>query len=157
MRQILNLLLELQEQLGLTYLFIAHDLSVVKHISHRVAVMYVGRLVEVAETTELFNQPMHPYTEALMAAVPKPDPLLRSKRAPLEGEVADPSNPPPGCVFHPRCRYASDICRSDVPALRELKPGHHVRCHLAETLDLRGVSSVPQVNTEGDNAAPSHC
>lgn len=145
--QILNLMLELQNRLGLTYLFIAHDLSVVRHISHRIAVMYVGKLVEVAENRTLFERPLHPYTEALMAAVPKPDPLLRSKRAPLQGEVADPSKPPPGCVFHPRCRYAEAICRTDEPLLRELEPGHYVRCHLAEQLDLQGVLTMPHATT----------
>ena len=113
--QIVNLLLELQDELGLSYLFVAHDLSVVKHISDRVAVMYVGKIVEVAETEALFTTPKHPYTEALLSAVPKPDPRLRSQRIILEGEVADPANPPSGCYFHPRCKYATDICTSEEP------------------------------------------
>ncbi|HSB72039.1 MAG TPA: dipeptide ABC transporter ATP-binding protein [Candidatus Methylomirabilis sp.] len=137
--QILNLMLRLQSQLGLTYLFVAHDLSVVKHVSDRVAVMYVGRIVELAGTQRLFASPMHPYTEALLSAVPKPDPRLRAQRIVLEGEVADPANPPSGCYFHPRCRYATDVCRTDKPELRELQPGHFVSCHRAGELRLRGV------------------
>ena len=138
--QILNLLQDLQEQFHLTYLFVAHDLSVVEHISDRVAVMYVGKLVEMAETEELFLHPFHPYTEALLSAVPKPDPRARSKRIVLEGDVADPSNPPPGCYFNPRCRYATEVCRTQAPQLRELKPGHFVSCHRADELTLTGVS-----------------
>jgi peptide/nickel transport system ATP-binding protein len=137
--QILNLLQDLQEQFDLTYLFVAHDLSVIEHISDRVAVMYVGKLVESAETEELYMNPQHPYTEALMSAVPKPDPRARSKRIVLSGEVADPANPPPGCYFHPRCRYARDICRVEEPQLKETSPEHFVSCHLAEELTLRGV------------------
>jgi peptide/nickel transport system ATP-binding protein len=137
--QILNLMLRLQSQLGLTYLFVAHDLSVVKHVSDRVAVMYVGRIVEMAGTQRLFATPLHPYTEALLSAVPKPDPRLRSQRIVLEGEVADPANPPSGCYFHPRCRYAADICRSQKPQLQEIRPGHFVSCHRAGELSLRGV------------------
>ncbi len=138
--QILNLLLELQEQLGLTYLFVAHDLSVVKHISERVAVMYVGRIVEVAKTEELFAAPRHPYTEALLSAVPNPDPRLRSQRIVLEGEVADPANPPTGCYFHPRCRYAQDVCRAETPVQEEISPNHFVSCHRAREISLRGVT-----------------
>jgi peptide/nickel transport system ATP-binding protein len=137
--QILNLLLELQSQLGLTYLFVAHDLSVVKHISERVAVMYVGRIVEMAKTEELFYHPRHPYTEALMSAVPKPDPRLRSERIVLEGEVADPANPPSGCYFHPRCRYATEVCRTETPVQEEISPRHYVSCHRAHEIELRGV------------------
>jgi peptide/nickel transport system ATP-binding protein len=137
--QILNLLLELQEQLGLTYLFVAHDLSVVKHISERVAVMYVGRIVEMAKTDEIFYNPRHPYTEALLSAVPKPDPRLRSERIVLEGEVADPANPPTGCYFHPRCRYATEICRTETPVQEEISPRHFVSCHRAHEISLRGV------------------
>ena len=137
--QILNLLLELQEQLGLTYLFVAHDLSVVKHISERVAVMYVGKIVETAPTATLFSRPRHPYTEALLSAVPKPDPRLRSDRIVLQGDVADPANVPSGCPFHPRCRYAQPVCSDQVPLEEEIAPGHFVRCHRAHDLTLRGV------------------
>ena len=139
--QILNLMLELQEQLGLTYLFVAHDLSVVRHISDRVAVMYVGRIVETARTDELFSRPLHPYTEALLSAVPKPDPRLRSERIVLQGEVADPANPPPGCYFNPRCAYAAEECRTKTPEQKELMPNHFVSCHRAAELQLRGVVS----------------
>ena len=138
--QILNLMLDLQEQLGLTYLFVAHDLSVVRHISDRVAVMYVGRIVETAPTEALFSRPLHPYTEALLSAVPKPDPRLRSERIVLQGEVADPANPPPGCYFSPRCAYAEDRCRSESPEQSEPESGHFVSCHRAGELRLRGVT-----------------
>ncbi|HEX7549463.1 MAG TPA: oligopeptide/dipeptide ABC transporter ATP-binding protein [Candidatus Methylomirabilis sp.] len=137
--QILNLMLRLQDQLGLTYLFVAHDLSVVKHVSDRVAVMYVGRIVEMAPTAPLFATPKHPYTEALMSAVPKPDPRLRSQRIVLEGEVADPANPPSGCYFHPRCRYAVESCWTETPQLQEIQPGHFVSCHRAAELSLKGI------------------
>jgi len=135
--QILNLLLDLQEQFGLTYLFVAHDLSVVEHISDRVAVMYVGKLVESAITEELYINPLHPYTEALLSAVPKPDPRMRTEALILPGDVADPANPPSGCYFHPRCRY--DRCEQEEPQLRELRPDHFVACHRAEELRLEGV------------------
>ncbi|MBI4840600.1 MAG: ATP-binding cassette domain-containing protein, partial [candidate division NC10 bacterium] len=137
--QILNLMLRLQAQLGLTYLLVAHDLSVVKHVSDRVAVMYVGKIVEMTETQRLFTAPRHPYTEALLSAVPKPDPRLRAHRIVLEGEVADAANPPSGCYFHPRCRYAVDACRQETPRLEEIEPGHFVSCHRARELTLRGV------------------
>jgi peptide/nickel transport system ATP-binding protein len=137
--QIVNLLLELQDRLGLSYLFVAHDLSVVKHVSHRVAVMYAGRIVEVAPTEALFSSPLHPYTEALLSAVPVPDPRRRVQRVVLEGDVADPSDPPPGCHFQPRCRYAQDRCRLKVPELTEIAPGHAVRCLRADELSLSGV------------------
>ena len=138
--QILNLLIDLQEKLGITVLFIAHDLSVVKHVSERVAVMYVGRIVESAPTEELFAYPKHPYTEALLSAVPKPDPRYRSERIVLQGEVADPANTPPGCHFHPRCRYAQAICREVAPVQEEIAPNHFVSCHRARELSLRGVA-----------------
>jgi peptide/nickel transport system ATP-binding protein len=139
--QILNLLQDLQQQFGLTYLFIAHDLSVVEHISDRVAVMYVGHLVESATTEEIFTNPLHPYTEALLSAVPQPDPRARRPPIILPGDVADPANPPSGCYFHPRCRYSDgDRCTRETPELREVKPGHMVRCHYAETLNLVGVN-----------------
>ncbi len=137
--QILNLLQDLQEKLGLTYLFIAHDLSVVEHIADRVAVMYVGKIIELAETEELYLSPKHPYTEALLSAVPKPDPRVQEEQIILTGEVANPASPPSGCYFHPRCKYAQDICSQQAPALQELTPGHFVACHFAEELDLEGV------------------
>ena len=137
--QTLNLLVDLQRKLGLTYLFVAHDLSVVKHISDRVAVMYVGQIVELAPADKLFAAPKHPYTEALMSAVPKPDPRLRAHRIVLPGDVADPANPPTGCYFHPRCRYATDVCRQASPKLEEIEPGHFVSCHRARELTLTGV------------------
>ena len=139
--QILNLMLDLQDELGLTYLFVAHDLSVVKHISDRVAVMYVGKIVEIAETESLFKAPKHPYTEALLSAVPKPDPRLRSERIVLGGEVADPAHPPSGCYFHPRCAHAIDRCRSETPKLEEMQSGHVVACHRARELSLKGVDA----------------
>ena len=137
--QILNLLEDLQEKMGLTYLFVAHDLSVVAHISDRVAVMYVGKLVEMAPTAELFLSPRHPYTEALMSAIPRPDPRPREKRILLKGEVANPANPPSGCYFHPRCSYAQDVCRVEEPALAEVSAGHYVKCHFGDELSLTGV------------------
>ena len=137
--QILNLMLDLQAQLGLTYLFVAHDLSVVKHVSDRVAVMYAGQIVESAPTGAIFTTPRHPYTEALLSAVPKPDPRLKTPRVLLEGEVADTAHPPSGCYFHPRCRFAVDACRTQAPALREIAPDHTVRCLRAEEITLRGV------------------
>jgi len=137
--QTLNLLQDLQEDFGLTYLFISHDLSVIEHISDRVAVMYVGKLVETAATNELFTNPRHPYTEALLSAVPKPDPRLRTELIVLPGEVADPANPPSGCYFHPRCRYQVDRCQTEEPALRQIGPDHFVSCHRAEELRLIGV------------------
>ena len=137
--QILNLLQDLQSELRLTYLFVAHDLSVVRHISNRVAVMYVGRMVELAETEELFSRPKHPYTAALLSAVPEPDPRMRSQRIVLQGEVANPAAPPGGCYFHPRCPHAIEVCRTQAPAWQELSPGHFVGCHRAEELQLPGV------------------
>jgi len=137
--QILNLLLDLQERLGLTYLFVAHDLSVVKHLSDRVAVMYVGKIVELGERDQLFSRPKHPYTAALLSAVPKPDPRLRSRRVPLRGEVANPAAPPSGCYFHPRCPYAIDICKTDAPAFEEIEPGQWAACHRARELELPGI------------------
>jgi peptide/nickel transport system ATP-binding protein len=138
--QVLNLLQDLQSEFDLTYLFVAHDLSVVEHISDHVSVMYVGKLVEMSETEELFGNPLHPYTEALMSAVPKPDPRYQAERIILEGDVADPANTPSGCYFHPRCRYAVDMCSQEEPLLRELKTDHFVACHRAEELGLVGVT-----------------
>ncbi|MEA3395903.1 MAG: oligopeptide/dipeptide ABC transporter ATP-binding protein [Chloroflexota bacterium] len=137
--QTLNLLQDLQQDFNLSYVFVAHDLSVVQHISDRVAVMYVGKIAEMVDSDTLYNNPMHPYTEALMSAIPKPDPLYKSKRIVMQGDVADPSNPPSGCYFHPRCNYAQDICKEKEPEFREVKPGHFVACHLAEELQLQGV------------------
>jgi oligopeptide transport system ATP-binding protein len=131
--QIINLLEDLQKRLGLTYLFIAHDLSVVRHISDRVAVMYLGKIVEIADRTALYEEPMHPYTRALLSAVPIPDPAveLKRERTVLRGEVPSPLNPPPGCVFHPRCPVAVGRCSTEVPVLRELRGSHSGACHLA--------------------------
>jgi len=137
--QILNLLLDLQAEFRLTYLFVAHDLSVVRHISNRVAVMYVGRIVELAETDALFSAPRHPYTAALLSAVPDPDPRARTRRLMLQGEVANPAAPPGGCYFHPRCPYAVDVCRSQTPTWQAISPGHFVACHRAHELQLAGV------------------
>jgi oligopeptide transport system ATP-binding protein len=131
--QIINLLEDLQAEYKLTLLFIAHDLSVVRHISDRVAVMYLGRIVELADRQALYEEPLHPYTRALLSAVPIPDPALESKRERmvLRGEVPSPLNPPSGCVFHPRCPMAIDRCSAELPPLRELRPGHWAACHLA--------------------------
>jgi peptide/nickel transport system ATP-binding protein len=137
--QTLNLLQDLQVDFDLSYIFIAHDLSVVQHISDRVAVMYVGKIAEMADSEELYAYPLHPYTEALMSSVPKPDPKYHGERIVMEGNVADPSDPPSGCYFHPRCRYVKDICSQKSPEFREVKPDHWVACHLAEELELRGV------------------
>ena len=129
--QVLNLLLELQSRLRLTFLFVAHDLAVVRHISDRIAVMYVGQLVELGPTDEIFRQPQHPYTAALMRAVPIADPRVRATHGILGGEVPSPAAPPSGCYFHPRCRHAVARCRTEAPALREISPGRFTRCHLA--------------------------
>jgi oligopeptide/dipeptide ABC transporter ATP-binding protein len=128
--QVINLMMDLQREKRLSYLFIAHDLAVVEHISHRIAVMYLGRIVEYAEKKTLFTQPRHPYTEALLAAVPVPNPKLRREKRLLQGDVPSPINPPPGCTFHTRCPYVQDRCRQEVPALKEIAPGHGVSCHL---------------------------
>jgi peptide/nickel transport system ATP-binding protein len=128
--QVINLLMDLQRDLRLSYLFISHNLAVVEHISHRVAVMYLGRLVEYADKTTLFTRPLHPYTEALLAAVPVPDPATRREKIVVQGDVPSPLRPPPGCHFHTRCRYAEARCRTEVPALREIEPGHFAACHL---------------------------
>jgi peptide/nickel transport system ATP-binding protein len=138
--QVLNLLIELQAELGLTYLFVAHDLSVVRHLSDRVAVMYVGQIVEMAPATELFTQPKHPYTSALLSAIPVPDPRVRSQRQTLQGEVANPAAPPTGCYFHPRCPFAVEVCKTTPPAWEEVEPGRMVRCHRARELALAGVA-----------------
>jgi peptide/nickel transport system ATP-binding protein len=138
--QILNLLIELQDRLGLTYLFVSHDLSVVKHISDRIAVMYVGQVVELGSRDEVLFTPRHPYTSTLLAAVPRPDPTTRLTFTPPRGEIADPTNPPSGCYFHPRCPFAVDRCRTDRPVWQELASNRRVRCHRAEELELRGIA-----------------
>jgi peptide/nickel transport system ATP-binding protein len=137
--QILNLLLDLQDSLGLTFLFVGHDVSVIKNISDRVAVMYVGKIVELAGTSELFERPLHPYTEALIRAVPKPDPEEKYQIASLPGEVADAENPPKGCYFHPRCKYADEACKTGSFNLEEVTPGRFVRCHKSTVLTLKGI------------------
>ncbi|MDQ3026153.1 MAG: ATP-binding cassette domain-containing protein [Pseudomonadota bacterium] len=130
--QVINLLMDLQREFGLSYLFVAHDLAVVEHISHRVAVMYLGWIVEIADTASLFARPQHPYTVALLSAVPVPDPRSARKRIILSGDVPSPVNPPSGCRFHTRCPLAFDRCRVDVPVMRQVAPGHFAACHLRE-------------------------
>lgn len=137
--QTLNLLQDLQEQFQLTYLFVAHDLSVVEHVSDAVAVMYVGKIAELAATEALYQNPKHPYTEALLSGVPRPDPDAEKKRITLTGEVPSPANPPSGCYFHPRCQYAQAVCSQETPELRLVAPGHFAACHFADELELRGV------------------
>ena len=137
--QVINLLIDLQQEFNLTYLFIAHDLSVVRHISNRVAVMYLGQIVELAETDKLFMNPKHPYTEALMSAVPVPNPHYASTRIRLQGDVPTPLNPPAGCYFHPRCRYATSACKHEAPAYREVDKEHFAMCHFADVLNLQAV------------------
>jgi oligopeptide/dipeptide ABC transporter ATP-binding protein len=130
--QVINLLMDLQDEFGLSYLFVAHDLAVVEHISHRVAVMYLGRIVELAETSAIFTRPQHPYTVALLSAVPVPDPRSARKRIVLSGDVPSPVNPPAGCRFHTRCPLAFDRCRVEAPPMKEVAPGHFAACHLRE-------------------------
>ena len=138
--QVINLLRDLQKDLNLTYLFISHDLSVVEHISDKVGVMYLGKMVEFAETEALFEQPMHPYTEALLSAVPVADPTVQMERIPLNGEIPNPANPPSGCYFHTRCRYCTKKCKEVTPEYTEVEPNHFVACHRAEELKLKGFS-----------------
>ena len=128
--QVLNLLMDLQDEFGLAYLFVSHDLAVVEHVAHRIAVMYLGRIVELSTKERIFSRPLHPYTEALMAAAPIADPRARRERLVIEGDVPSPMNPPPGCHFHTRCPYAVARCRSEDPPLQEVAPGHVVACHL---------------------------
>lgn len=127
--QILNLMMDMQEQKGISYIFISHDLSVVKHLSDRVGVMYLGSLVELADKDEIYSNPQHPYTKALMAAIPQPNPKLKSEMKSIEGEIPSNVNVPSGCKFHPRCPFAKDICSQKVPEVKEIKPGHMVQCH----------------------------
>jgi len=138
--QVINLLHDLQKEFGLTYLFISHDLSVVEYISDKVGVMYLGKMVEFAPTKNLFEHPMHPYTESLLSAVPIADPTIQNERIPLEGEIPNPANPPSGCYFHTRCRFCTEKCKAEAPAYVELEPEHFVACHRAEELKLRGFS-----------------
>lgn len=142
--QVVNLLSDLQAELKLTYIFIAHDLSVVEHISNRVAVMYLGKVVESGPTGSLYQSPRHPYTEALLRSIPMADPLARHKRPPLEGDVPDPANPPPGCYFHTRCPYAKPICRTEPPPFKPVKgePAHSVACHRVDELELSGFEAI---------------
>ena len=128
--QVLNLMMDLQREMGLAYLFISHNLAVVEHISHRIAVMYLGRIVEYTDKTTLFTRPLHPYTESLLLAVPVPDPRVKRQKRLLQGDVPSPINPPSGCHFHTRCPYAVPRCKAEAPLLREIAPGHHVSCHL---------------------------
>lgn len=154
--QVLNLLEDLQQRLGLTYIFIAHDLSVVEHIADRVAVMYVGYIVEIAPTEELYNNPKMPYTEALLASIPTPDPRKRHRPVRLPGDVPSPANPPSGCYFHPRCQYAKDICSQERPPLVEVAPGHLAACHFARELTLKGVpkpAEIPVLQAPGAREA----
>ena len=138
--QTLNLMLDLQRRLHLTYLFVSHNLSVVKHICDRVTVMYVGKIVETATSEDLFARPRHPYTAALVAALPVADPRIKTGNMELPGEVASPANPPSGCYFHPRCTYCIDRCKTESPAYREITPGHYAACHRAEELNLAGMA-----------------
>lgn len=140
--QTLNLMNDLKADFNLAYIFVAHDLSVVQHISDRVAVMYVGRVAEIADSLKLYNSPLHPYTEALMSSIPRPDPRAKKSRIIMEGDVADPGNPPSGCLFHPRCRFAQDRCKTEIPQLREIKPDHFAACHFAGELDLKGAADL---------------
>jgi oligopeptide transport system ATP-binding protein len=152
--QIINLLEELQEKLGLTYLFIAHDLAVVRHISDRVAVMYVGKMVEVTDRNEIFENPLHPYTRALLSSIPIPDPVLEKRRTRmiLIGDVPSPVNPPTGCRFNPRCPYAEDNCRTDEPPLNEVRPGHFVACHYWDEVESgsKRITNNTEIVREGD-------
>ena len=147
--QVINLLEDLQNELGLTYLFIAHDLSVVEHISDRIAVMYLGSIVEMVPAQELYKNPKHPYTEALLSAVPSIDPNSHKIRIILPGEIPNPSNPPPGCKFHTRCLYTKEKCKTEVPAWDKISPCHWVSCHFSKTLNLHGIDSLKTSEKKG--------
>jgi peptide/nickel transport system ATP-binding protein len=146
--QILNLLAELQQSLGLTYLFIAHDLAAVAYVCDRVAVMYLGQIVEIGATRDVYFTPRHPYTEALMSSVPEPDPNARIQPVPLQGERPDPANPPTGCRFRTRCRYATELCATTPPPPVEIEPNHFSACHYAAELPLKGALALREVNRE---------
>ncbi len=148
--QVINLLRDLQNEMNLTYLFISHDLSVVEHISDKVGVMYLGRLVEFSETEKMFSKPMHPYTEALLSAVPVADPTIKMERIPLQGEIPNPANPPSGCYFHERCRYCIDKCVKESPELAEMPDGRLCACHRAKELSLRGFTYEEKTITKED-------
>ena len=135
--QILNLLQNLKEKYNLTYVFISHDLSVIKHITNKVAVMYVGNIIEISDTNELFTKPLHPYTEALLSSVPIPDTNVKKEKIILSGEIPNPANPPKGCLFHPRCKYVKDICKVEKPILKEIKTNHFTACHFSNELNLK--------------------
>ena len=137
--QVINLLKELQKELNLTYLFISHDLSIVEYISDKIVVMYLGKMVEYAKSDELFKMPLHPYTEALLSAVPIADPTNQTDRISLEGEIPNPANPPTGCFFHTRCRFCIDKCKTQEPILQEKESGHFVACHRVDEIDLKGI------------------
>lgn len=150
--QILNLLQDLQKEYELTYLFVAHNLSVVEHISDRVCVMYLGRVMELSETEELFYHPLHPYTEALLSAIPVADPTVENERMMLPGEIGNAAALPPGCCFHPRCRYAQECCKKERPALQEIGPGHFVACHRAKELKLKGIGETKKLKGRDETA-----
>ncbi|WP_026672701.1 ABC transporter ATP-binding protein [Alkalihalobacterium bogoriense] len=144
--QIINLLKDLQKEFQMTYLFISHDLSIVEYLSDRVAVMYLGKIIELAPTQELFSKPRHPYTEALLSAVPRPNPDIRLERIVLQGEVPNPSNRPQGCHFHPRCAYKTEKCEQTEPEWEEIEEGHFVACHYATELNLNGIHNLTAMN-----------
>jgi oligopeptide transport system ATP-binding protein len=152
--QIINLLRDLQRRMGLTYLFVAHDLSVVEHISNRVAVMYLGKIVELATSEELYRNPRHPYTVSLLSAIPVPDPHRRRRRIVLKGDVPSPARPPSGCRFHPRCFMAREICSREEPPLREIGPGHWSACHFAEQVDKESAAMAPAAGATVPGASP---
>lgn len=147
--QVLNLMTILQESFGFTYLFVSHDLSVVEHISERIAVMYVGKIVEMGSVEQLYLSPKHPYTEALLSAIPVADPELKSERIILKGSVPSPVNPPSGCRFHTRCMYATELCKNTEPILADVTQGHQVACHLSADLNLRGIETIPIATQTG--------